>query len=430
MVFYFYLLLFVLYYSSDLFEEYYQAAEEKMKNMKIEDRIGQLFFPRFNLTNSTEDIKTKKPGGFVLFAYDFNFTVEYIQNYINEIQKLSNETIGIPLGLAVDEEGGTVNRVSKFHREKGRFPSPQEIYNKSGIEGILEIDKEKRDLLRKFFLNINLAPVADLSYNQKDPIYARTIGRLAEETADYIAKDVEGYVKDNFSCCLKHFPGYGNNTDTHIGISIDNRTYETFQKEDFKVFKAGINNKAPFVLVSHNIVICQDKKYPASISKIWHDILRNELNFSGLIITDDMSMGAIKQFTDNVSEAVLAVNAGNDIILTSDYYMHYDAVMKAFKSGQITEDTINKACRRILAWKLKYLSATNNPNMDEDKDKDKGNKKNTVLIAVFVVLGVIIIFGGLIAFFIIKRKRESIPKVDKLDGENMDVGITQPLNSS
>ena len=143
-----------------------------------------------------------------------------------------------------------------------------------------------------------------------------------------------------------------------------------------------------------------------------------------------MSMGAIKQFTDNVSEAVLAVNAGNDIILTSDYYMHYDAVMKAFKSGQITEDTINKACRRILAWKLKYLYATNNPNIDEDKDKDKGNKNNTVLIAVLVVLGVVIIFGGLIAFFIIKRKRESIPKVDKLDGENMDVGITQPLNSS
>ena len=253
-----------------------------MKNMTIEERIGQIFFPRFNLKNSTDDIKNRKPGGFMLFANDFNFEEKYIQDYITKIQNLSYDAIGLPLGLAVDEEGGTVNRVSKYHRKEGPFPSPQEIYNKSGIEGILKIDQEKRDLLRKFYLNINLAPVADLSYNPKDYIYGRTIGRKAQEAAEYIAKDVEGYVNDNYTCCLKHFPGYGNNSDTHTGISIDNRTYENFKNEDFKVFQAGINNKAQIVLVSHNIVTCKDGKHPASISKTWHDILRHELNFTGL----------------------------------------------------------------------------------------------------------------------------------------------------
>ena len=369
----FYLLLLItLCSSSDLFEGYYKEAEQIMENMTIEERLGQMFFPRYNAKNASDDIQKKKPGGFVLFGYDFNYTDEkYIQNYITEIQNLSNITMGLPLGLAVDEEGGTVCRVSTYHRPAGKFPSPQEIYNESGIDGILDIDQEKRELLRKFFLNINLAPVADLSYNPKDYIYDRTIGRKPEEASNYIAKDVEGYVNDNFSCCLKHFPGYGNNTNTHDGISIDNRTYENFQKEDFQTFIAGINNKVPMVLVSHNIVTCKDKKYPASLSKVWHDILRNELKFSGLILTDDLSMGAIKEYTDNTSEAVLAVKAGNDILLTSDYYMHYEAVVKAVKSGDIAESLINKACRRILAWKLKYLlnHAPDYPEEEEEEQK-------------------------------------------------------------
>ena len=409
MVIYYYFLLFALCYSTELFEEYYKEADEKMKKMTMEERIGQIFFPRFNLKNSTDDIKNRKPGGFMLFANDFNFEEKYIQDYINKIQNLSYDAIGLPLGLAVDEEGGTVNRVSKYHRKEGPFPSPQEIYNKSGIEGILKIDQEKRDLLRKFYLNINLAPVADLSYNPKDYIYGRTIGRKAEEAAEYIAKDVEGYVNDNYTCCLKHFPGYGNNSDTHTGISIDNRTYENFKNEDFKVFQAGINNKAQIVLVSHNIVTCKDDKHPASISKTWHDILRDELNFTGLIMTDDMSMGAIKKYTDNESEAVLAVLAGNDIILTSDYYMHFDAVKKAYEDGKINETLINNACKRILAWKFKYLK----------KEESQPESDYTVLIIISSVLGVLIL-GGLITFLIIwlKNRKKSDPKTEELNTDS------------
>ena len=168
-----------------------------------------------------------------------------------------------------------------------------------------------------------------------------TIGRPANESAEYIRKDVEGYVKDNFTCCAKHFPGDGNNKDTHIDIAIDERDYDTFLNEDFKTFEAAIANQVPMILVGHNIVLCEDENYPASLSKKWHYILRNDLNFSGLILTDDLSMGAIKKYTNNISEAVLAVQAGNDILLTSDYYMHYNDVINAAKDGEIDEDVIN-----------------------------------------------------------------------------------------
>ena len=408
MVIYYYFLLFALCYSTELFEEYYKEADEKMKKMTMEERIGQIFFPRFNLKNSTDDIKNRKPGGFMLFANDFKYTDEqFIKDYITKIQNLSNDAIGLPLGLAVDEEGGTVNRVSKYHRKEGPFPSPQEIYNKSGIEGILKIDKEKRDLLRKFYLNINLAPVADLSYNPKDYIYGRTIGRKAEEAAENISIEVEGYDIDSFSCCLKYFPSYGNNSDTHSEISIDNRTYENFQREDFKIFQAAIDKKAPIVLVSHNIVTCKDENYPASISKNWHDVLRNELNFSGLIMTDDLSMKQIKQYAYNENEAVLAIQAGNDIILTSDYYTHFDAVIKAYEDGKIDKNLIDTACKRILAWKFKYL-------YNHDKD-------NTVLIIIASVLGVIIL-GGLIAFLVmwLKNRSKSDPKTEELNSGPLD----------
>ena len=394
----YYLLLFVLCSSKDLFEDYYQKTEEFMKGMTLEEKIGQMLFPRFNLTNYTDDIPIKKPGGFVLFAYDFVFNETFIQQYINKSQELSEANVGLPLGLAVDEEGGTVVRVSPYHRDEGGFPSPQQIYNESGNDGILKIDQEKRDLLRKFFLNVNLAPVADISYNSSDYIYDRTLGRGPEESAEYIEKDVEGYVNDNFTCCAKHFPGYGNNIDTHGDIAIDKRSYEQFQNEDFLTFEAAIRKEIPMILVSHNIVLCKDKKYPASLSKAWHDILRNELNYTGLILTDDLSMGAIKKYTDNISEAVLAVNAGNDILLTSDYYKHYDALMKAADDGKITEETVDKACKRIIAWKFKYLNA---------KEREPNY---TTLIIVASVLGVLIL-GAVILFLILwlknRKKKDS-----------------------
>jgi len=400
--------LFVSCSMTELFEEFYPEAEKIMKKMTKEQRIGQLFFPRFNNQTKDSDITTKFPGGFVLFEIDFEEKENVVKNNIEYIQNLSQKAMKLPLGIAVDEEGGEVVRVSNFHRKNGRFPSPHDIYTLSGLEGILAIDQEKRDLLRKFKVNVNLAPVADISEDPEDYIYKRTLGYPLKETMTYIEKDVEGYVKDNFTCCAKHFPGYGNNVDTHGEIAIDNRTYQNFLEKDFKPFQSGISSNIPMILVSHNIVLCKDQKYPASISKVWHDILRNNLNYSGLILTDDLSMEAIKKYSGGMSPAILGVNAGNDIILTSQFYEHLNATIEAVNNNTIPMEVIDRACKRIIAWKIKYLGAR----YIEDDGKDKGD----ILLIIFLSLIFLIVLG----LFIYYAARQFFCKKQSNNDKNID----------
>ena len=159
---------------------------------------------------------------------------------------------------------------------------------------------------------------------------------------------------------LKHFPGYGNNTDTHTGISYDDRPLETFETSDFLPFSAGIKAGADMVLVSHNIVSSMDSQYPASLSPKIHDILRKQLGFSGVIITDDLYMDGVRQFADDQQVAVLAVQAGNDLLCCTVFEVQIPAVINAVKSGEISEERIDESVLRILNMKqrLGLLSMT------------------------------------------------------------------------
>ncbi|MDD3303744.1 MAG: glycoside hydrolase family 3 N-terminal domain-containing protein, partial [Clostridia bacterium] len=170
-------------------------------------------------------------------------------------------------------------------------------------------------------------------------------------TAKFVELVVNTMNEYNVSSTLKHFPGYGNNIDTHTGIAIDKRPLDNFYKNDFVPFKAGINAKVQSVLVAHNVVESMDSKLPASISPKAHEILRNDLNFTGIIMTDDLAMDGIKTYETGESAAVLAVKAGNDMIISSDLTTQKAEVVNAVKSGSISEETINMAVKRILAWK-------------------------------------------------------------------------------
>ena len=156
------------------------------------------------------------------------------------------------------------------------------------------------------------------------------------------------------SSCLKHFPGYGNNSDTHTGIAIDKRSYDNFLNNDYIPFEAGIKANVPTILVSHNIIEAIDDKYPASLSPKIHKELRKKLNFSGIIITDDLAMDAVNQYTSDNSAASLAVNASNDLIITSDFINMYNEVYENIKNKKIDIEKVNKAVRRIIAWKMFY----------------------------------------------------------------------------
>ena len=159
---------------------------------------------------------------------------------------------------------------------------------------------------------------------------------------------------DNMISVMKHFPGYGDNVDTHTGIAIDERPYSTFQNSDFLPFISGIESDGPAILVNHNIVKCMDSDLPASLSKNVHNILREELNFTGIIMTDDLAMDAVKTYVENGEAAVQALLAGNDMIITSDFETHRKEVLKALQQNIISEDTINTAVKRILACKYAY----------------------------------------------------------------------------
>ena len=150
------------------------------------------------------------------------------------------------------------------------------------------------------------------------------------------------------SYVLKHFPGYGNNLDTHNNKSIDSRSYEEIINNDIPPFVAGINAFAEAILISHNIVSCIDPDNPASLSRGIHKLLRDNLQFSGIIITDDLSLGAI----DLVGEATIkAIQADNTLIITTDYLTSINAINEALNNKTIILEDIEKQVFRILAWK-------------------------------------------------------------------------------
>lgn len=338
--------------NKDLFGKYYDKSEKIVNKMTIEEKIGQLFLVRYDSNTALNEIRNYYPGGYILFARDFeNHTKDSIKKELNNLQEESKT----PLILGVDEEGGYVTRVSRFKNFRDeKFPSPKSIYEQGGYELLEQVEKEKLELLLSIGLNFNLAPVADISTDENDFMYERSFGKDKDETAVYI-KNMVKYANDlNISSCLKHFPGYGNNIDTHNNIAIDNREYENFVNNDFIPFESGIKEKVPVILMSHNIVLSMDKKYPASLSNNIHKILRNELEFSGIIITDDLAMDAVTEYVDNKEAATLAINAGNDMIITSDFVNMKNELLKSVKENKITKKKIDKAVKRIIAWKLAY----------------------------------------------------------------------------
>jgi len=320
-------------------------------SMTLEEKVGQLFFVRVPAEQAVEDVSDYHLGGYILFGRDTkdktaNDLIQTIQSY--------QDAAKIPLLIGVDEEGGTVVRVSSNpHLRDSKFKSPQKLYAAGGAEAIRQDTREKTLLLKALGFNVNLAPVADVSTNSGDFIYDRTLGEDAVATAYYVATVVDTMVEEGMGSVLKHFPGYGNNVDTHTGIALDERPYEQFAGEDFLPFEAAIaeGESTSAVLVSHNIVTCMDPDLPASLSPAIHDTLRQELGFDGVVMTDDLAMDAVATYAEDGAVAVMAIEAGNDLVLTTDYRAQIPKVLEAVASGRLSEEIIDTACRRILEWK-------------------------------------------------------------------------------
>lgn len=315
------------------------------ESMTIEEKVGQMLMVRCDSITLT-DIKDTKPGGILMFASDFEGLDK--DGAKDKISKLKS-SVNISPYIAVDEEGGTVVRVSsnpKLAPEK--FQSPKYYYETGGMELVNKNTAEKSELLLELGITMNLAPVADISQNSEDFIFERSFGKDAQLTAEFIKETVRVMKDKNIVSCLKHFPGYGGNVDTHTNIAIDLRSISHLRQNDFIPFKSGIDAGCDAVLVSHNIINSIDPTQPASISRPVHDVLRDELGFSGIIITDDMAMAAALNHKTPYKRAVLA---GNDMIIVTDFESAYNEILGAVINGEIPESVINTAVDRIITNK-------------------------------------------------------------------------------
>jgi beta-N-acetylhexosaminidase len=333
-----------------IFSSSYEEAYALMRTLTLEEKVGQMIVARCPGASGVEVLQAYPLGGFTLFQADFNGkTPEQVRTAITSYQKASR----IPLIIATDEEGGSVVRLSANPLlAKAPFLAPSALYKAGGLDRVLTDAEEKAALLLSFGINTNYAPVADVSMDRSDYIHGRTLGLSAVETADYVAAVVRATRPTGLSSTLKHFPGYGNNADTHKGAAVDERPFSSFVANDFLPFQSGIEAGVECIMVSHNLVKCMDVALPASLSPAVHRILRIRLGFTGVILTDSLGMGAITGAdAPTQSPSVLAVLAGNDILVTPEYQKAYDSVLTAVLSGTISRETVDRAVFRILAWK-------------------------------------------------------------------------------
>lgn len=328
-----------------IFSKFYTQAYNTLSKMSLDQKIGQLLLIRY----PEKDANNYNVAGYVFFEKDFkDKTKDEVLNMIDSL----NKTASIPLLTAVDEEGGRVNRVSTNpNLASSPFKSAKEIYDAGGLDAILEDVKNKNKLLSSLHLNVNLAPVVDMSTDTNSYIYDRTIGYGVDVTSKYADTVIYGSKGSDVSYVLKHFPGYGENKDTHNSESLDDTELQEIMNNNILPFKAGIEAGAEAVLVSHN-TFTKIEEEPSSLSSSVHNILRSNLGFTGVIMTDDLDMGATKTISNRYVNALLA---GNDLLIVTDYENAFKQIKNGVANGEVTENYINKLVLRNLAWKYSKL---------------------------------------------------------------------------
>ncbi|MGM0336994.1 glycoside hydrolase family 3 protein [Enterococcus sp. AZ007] len=326
-----------------------EKVDKLLAAMTIEEKVGQLFMARVPEQNQVADIQNYHLGGYLLFDRDMeNKGQADVKQAIESYQEASKT----PMFIGSDEEGGIVSRLSRNQIVSPAFKSPQELYQENGWEGITQEIDRKAQVFGELGIQLGMFPDADVSTDPQSFIYDRTIGMDAEGTSHYVKLSVEEMKKQKLGSTLKHFPGYGNNRDSHVEIVTDDRSLDELRKSDFLPFEAGIRAGADSIMVSHNIVQAIDGDRPASISKPVHDVIRNELGFRGVIMTDDMDMAGLANFISQEEAGLQALQAGNDMILSSSYSTQIPYILEAIKKGEYSEEQLEQSVERLLTWKV------------------------------------------------------------------------------
>lgn len=344
-------------------------AHTIVDNMTLEEKVGQMFILNLEQLDSSKgdyyefrkctDVMKKQlqkygVGGVILFSRNIS-NITQTKRLISDLQ----DSASVPLFVSVDEEGGDVARIgNNSNMCTTTFPPMEEIGARENEEYAYTMGATIGSEIKELGFNLDFAPVADVKTNTYNTeIGNRSFGSDAKQVSKLVKQVVYGIQDQGISATLKHFPGHGSTSgDSHTEPVNADTDLLGLRKTEFKPFQAGIDAGVDFVMVSHiSISKVTEDTAPASMSKIViQNMLRDELGFEGVVITDAMDMGAITEKYDAATAAVNCIKAGEDIILMStDFQDSYDAVLEAVKDGKIEETQIDASVMRIMQVKIK-----------------------------------------------------------------------------
>ncbi|ABR47506.1 glycoside hydrolase, family 3 domain protein [Alkaliphilus metalliredigens QYMF] len=343
-----------------------QIIEGLIQEMTLEEKIGQLFMPAFRSDHEgrplkkinesvKEQIKQYHLGGIILFAENIE-SIDQTKKLIDDMQKNSR----LPMFIAVDEEGG---RVTRLNHSRSQLPATQlpgnEVLGKTKDPTLsYEVGRLLGRELLSLGFNMNLAPVADVNTNAKNPVIGdRSFSDNPQEVGIMASEMARGLQNENVSAVFKHFPGHGDTEfDTHHQAVVINHDLERLQSVEWVPFRKGIEVSVDAIMTAHiQMPQITGNDFPATLSsKIITEILREEMGYEGMVITDALEMSAVSQHYTSAEAAVLAIEAGVDILLMPRSLEEaYGGVLEAVSLGLITEERIEESVRRILQVKLK-----------------------------------------------------------------------------
>ena len=332
-----------------------QKVDKLVANMSDADKVGQLMMIGIHGKSLNDDAKFMlneyRVGGIILFDRNME-SKDQVKTLIADINKAGKSAGLTPLFLGIDQEGGAVARMD----DKLIKVPPAEEVGKEPVEQAAALAKEVGTELKELGFNINFAPVADLGLT-----YGRSYSTNPDEVVRYASAVGKSYDEAGLWYSYKHFPGIGKtDVDLHADTSIVPVSKETLLSEDTKVFVDLIKQSKPntyTIMVSHAMYPQIDPDHPSSLSKaIITDWLRKDMGYNGVVVTDDMDMGALAKHYTFGDMAVQSILAGSDILLVCHEYEHmqeaYNGLMKAVKDGRISKERLDESVKRILLMKI------------------------------------------------------------------------------
>lgn len=340
-----------------------EKVEAMIENMTLEEKVGQLMMIGLSGTEKgseiQEFIEEKHIGGVIYFERNMSSPKQVAELSNSLQQSAKNSRNSLPLMVAVDQEGGDIIRMRD---QVSPIPSQQKLGEGASADEVYQVAKLNGTELAAMGININFSPVLDLSKTNN-----RSFGTDPEKVYQYGSKAIQGLNEATITGALKHFPGHGRSeVDPHVDTSSVEANQLDLENSDIYPFKkiiSEMDNDKFFMMVTHIKYPAYDKEKPASLSKvIIEDLLRDKLGYKGLVITDDMEMGAVKNyfsFKDMGKEAILA---GVDIVLVCHEHSHqlevYNGIVEAVKAGEIPMERINESTKRVMTYKLNNIQET------------------------------------------------------------------------